>query len=168
MSLIEILQVLSLSFGGAFALYQYYRQNKFERLKNINNIWRKFYETESFVSIFDLIDKVDNYKNQDDISTLKNLSSKEKLKFLAFLEEVSGYMEFSNEDKKHLIYLFQWHFYYVFQNPNTYLPFWSNLSEIDSEIEIEKIITANYWNKLYMFSKECKKELQKSGAISNN
>lgn len=166
MSFIEIIQILSITFGGAFALYQYYRQNKFERLKNINNIWRKFYETESFVSLFDLLDKIDNYKNPEDINSLKILSSKEKLKYLAFLEEVSGYMEFSNEDKKHLIYLFQWHFYYLFQNENTYLPFWSNLSEEDTPTEIEKVIKASYWNKLYTFSKQCKQELLKAGYIN--
>ena len=124
-----------------FGLYQYSKQQKFKRLQNLSSVWQKFINNDDLLELFTLLDA-------DNIEALPNFSAKIKLKFLALLEEAALYTEEFEVDKEHAIYLFQWHFYYVFNKEKTKEAFWHNLG---GKQEAEK----SYWSKSKNLARDC-------------
>ncbi len=144
----ELIKIVAIIVGGLITaiglfvgLYQYNRQQKFKRLQNLSFIWQKFINNDDLMELFTLLDSDNN-------ETINNFPAITKLKFLALLEEAALYAEEFEVDKDQAIYLFQWHFYYLFNDIETKASFWNNLGGSD---ETEK----PYWSKSKKFSKSC-------------
>lgn len=129
--------IISVS-GFIFACYQFKRQQRFKEIQNLSSIWKNFRTDNDVFDAFVLMDEIENEKG--DITTLENLSPKIKLKYLAMLEEVMLYVTEIEVDNKIAHYLFQWHFFFVFQSNHTAKAFWKN---IGTETEMN----AEYWSK---------------------
>jgi hypothetical protein len=136
-----LIQALVLLVGIPIGLYQYGRAKRFERLRNLNGIWQRFVDTAHFARIFDLCDSED--------AQLARHSRQEKLQYLGSLEEVSLFVEMGEADRAYAVYLFQWHFHYVFSDATVSALFWENLggpAERD----------ARYWEKSRRFACLCR------------
>ena len=127
--------------GLFVGLYQYNRQQKFKRLQNLSSVWQKFITNDDLLELYTMLDS-------GDYTSLSNFSTRTKLKFLALLEEVSLYVEEFEVDKAQAVYLFQWHFYSVFNDEQTKESFWNNMGGIE---EAEK----DYWKKSKIFAQSC-------------
>lgn len=164
-TLAEAIQTTGLFLGGIFALYQYYKTNKFARLTYLNDVWRKFYENQSFIDTFGHLDHLDTVNNEEAKQQVAQIDLKDKLQFLAFLAEVQLLSQFSESDKRHLMELFQWHFYYCFKNPKTFPAFWTDLVDPNSEDQILKEMKKDYWSKMYVFATECEAYMTQKGSL---
>lgn len=49
--------------GGILALIQFWSSNEFKKAQYLGELWRKFYTTDKFVFLFDLLDKEDSNLN---------------------------------------------------------------------------------------------------------
>lgn len=132
----DILQPFAIIFGIGFALYQYYKQQRFKRMQNLSSLWKQFSGDESMMALFSLMDELENgaIKTEE----LATFDSKTKLKYLAVIEEVALYVKEFEVDKDYAKYLFQWHFYFVYQSSKTTSSFWSNMGGNNE-------MNAHYW-----------------------
>jgi|ERR1700757_1422623 len=148
----ELIKLVVIIIGGIIGaiglfigLYQYNKQQKFKRLQNLSFIWRKFIDSEDLLNLFDLM----NSNQTNEIG--KKDYTKVKLKFLALLEEVALYTSEFEVDKDHAIYLFQWHFYFVFNEKEEFRKsFWENIDEL------KDVDNGSYWKKSKEFASNCK------------
>ena len=95
-----------------WGIIQFWSANEFKKTQNLSELWKKFYTTEKFVEIFDLLDR-------DDVENFKNINSKDLFSYLAFLEEIvifrrTKFWQIYKLRDSNLINLFQYHFYNVF------------------------------------------------------
>lgn len=159
--------------AGVYALIQYVKnsdeKNKdriFQRITNLQNLWKTFYNDSEFMELFNVLDKLEN--NQTGTDNLRLIDQKIKLRFLAYLSEVYYFSEVANIDKAKALNLFQWHFYYTFINPKTKYLFWENLvvsngGNIQDAIDTE--IQKSYWNKYFLFAKEAEQKMISEGSV---
>jgi hypothetical protein len=138
------IQSFAIAILAFWAVYIYYKQQKFKRLQNLNSILIRFGESAEFIELFDLFES-------ENVEKLSEFSSKIKMKFLVLLEEVALYSKYSEVDKKYAIHVFQWHFYYVYNDPKLSTSFWFN---IGSKSESEK----PYWKYQKEFAANCNPE----------
>ena len=142
----DIIQPLVVIFGGIFALYQYQKQQKFKRLQNLSTLWKSFLSDEKILDLFNLLNLAEEH-NPEVIEAIKNYDPKMKYRYLAIIEEVSLYSETFEVDKPQAKYLFQWHFYFAYQSPDSIEPFWENLGGQEER-------NASYWSKSRSLAKE--------------
>ena len=98
------------------------------------------------MDLFVICDKIES-GDDTQINRLLSYPENEKMKFLGLLEEVALYAEMSEVDKEYAVYLFQWHFTFVFKSGKISKAFWSNLGGEE--------INKPYWKKSKDFSKYC-------------
>lgn len=134
------IKTITLLIGGFFAFFQFSKQLKFRRLQNLSLLLHKFSENEDFLELFIDLD-------ENNIEKIKQTKYKTKLAFLALIEEVALYSELSEVDKNYARYMFQWHFYFVFQSDITKEAFWSNIGGLDE-------MKMGYWDKSRKLSSE--------------
>ena len=143
----DYLQPLAIIIGAGFTYYQYTKQQRFKRIQNLSSLWKNFSSDSEIFDVFTLMNDIESGK--DGVNTLQNFSPKIKLKYLALIEEVTLYVNETEVDKELARYLFQWHFYFVYQSPLTTTAFWENIGEAEE-------MNASYWAKsrnLSMFIK---------------
>jgi hypothetical protein len=142
----DIIQPLVVIFGGIFALYQYQKQQKFKRLQNLSTLWKSFLGDEKMLDLFNLLNLAENF-DPAVIEAIKNYDPKMKYRYLAVIEEVTLYADTFEVDKPQAKYLFQWHFYFAYQSPDSVEPFWDNLGGAEER-------NASYWAKSRNLAKE--------------
>ncbi|MHB8259588.1 MAG: hypothetical protein ACYDCN_05450 [Bacteroidia bacterium] len=153
---IELIKVVSLILGGSFALWQYSKQQRFKRLQNLSSILQKFFDNDDLLTLFSLF-------NAGNYADVQRTPPKIKYKFLALLEEVALYTEKFEVDKQHAIYLFQWHFRFVFTEEKTRKAFWynlvsnANLTEDEINTKATAEMNAAGWLKQKKLAQECEK-----------
>jgi hypothetical protein len=148
--------ILSASAAAIWGIYVFSKQQRFKRLQNLSQILQRFADNKEFLQLFNLFDQSLNINresrqityNEEYLTILANHSSENKLQFLVLLEEVALYAKSFEVDRDYAIHLFQWHFYYVYNNPNTSNAFWENLG---GQIEIHE----PYWEYQKSFSLHC-------------
>ena len=142
----DIVQPLVVIFGGIFALYQYQKQQKFKRLQNLSTLWKSFLSDEKILDLFNLLNLAEDH-DPTVIEAIKDYDPKMKYRYLAIIEEISLYAETFEVDKPQAKYLFQWHFYFAYQSPNSVEPFWENLGGTEER-------NASYWSKSRNLAKQ--------------
>ena len=149
--LLQLLPITATLCAVIWGIYVFNKQQKFKRLENLNHIFQRFADKDDFIDIFTLCDiayiSTTNY-HQDALDKLSAVTEKNKLRYLALLEEVALFAASFEVDKQHAIHLFQWHFYYVFNEPKISEAFWSNLGGRD---EINK----PYWGYQKKIANQC-------------
>ncbi len=135
---------LALIVAVFWALYLFRNQQRFKRLQNLSALWKDFVNDEINLHLFNLMNEIESDKvvNED----LSYISTASKLKYLALIEQVALYVEHFEVDKEYGKYLFQWHFYFVYQSAKTSHLFWSNLGGTEE-------MNATYWSKSRELSK---------------
>jgi len=155
--LIRNVSILIVIAAAIWGIYVFNKQQKFKRLQNLSAILQRFGDKREFVELFNLFDQsldVDKKNkqityNSDYLDRLANASSENKLQFLVLLEEIALYAKSFEVDRDYAVHLFQWHFYFVYNNPKTANAFWENLDGIDE-------INQPYWEYQKSFSIFCK------------
>ena len=150
--------------GAIWALIQFWSANEFKKAQYLSELWRKFYTTDKFVEIFNLLDKEDNELLENDWSSIE---SKDVFAYLAYLEEIvifrktKFYHLYKISDKK-LINLFQYHFYNIYfkeiksgEDTKSRKLFWN---------KIEESLNTNPsdWKLQLDFAKKCQKSISKN------
>jgi|GEM_PF-3323784 len=149
-AVLPVVNTLVITSGVGIGLFQYRKQQKFKRLQNLTSIWNKFSSEIAMLKLFELFDRLEDPKSENEKQLLMELETynlSDKLRFLALLEEVAIYTESFEVDRETAIYLFQWHFKYVFINDKIRKAFWAELGGV---IEIDK----PYWSKSKEFAKK--------------
>ncbi|MCW3106028.1 MAG: hypothetical protein JWQ09_534 [Segetibacter sp.] len=136
--IIRNISSIAIVVAAVWALFLFRKQQKFKRLQNLSSLWKEFVKDEKNMHLFNIMNEIESghIVNED----LSSISTTTKLKYLALIEEVAMYVENFEVDKDYAKYLFQWHFYFVYQSPNTLNLFWSNLGGIEE-------MKASYWSK---------------------
>ena len=142
----DIIQPLVVIFGGIFALYQYQKQQKFKRLQNLSTLWKSFLGDEKILDLFNLLNLAEHH-DPAVIEAIKTYDPKMKYRYLAIIEEVTLYADTFEVDKPQAKYLFQWHFYFAYQSPDSVEAFWENLGG-------EEERNATYWSKSRNLAKQ--------------
>ena len=134
----QYLPSIAVIFAAFWALYLFRNQQRFKRLQNLSALWRDFTNDEKNLHLFNLMNEIesDQVVNED----LSHVETATKLKYLALIEQVALYVEHFEVDKGYAKYLFQWHFYFVYQSGKTSNLFWSNLGGTEE-------MNASYWSK---------------------
>ena len=155
----DLLTVILISSAVATALWGIYvfnKQQKFKRLQNLSLILQRFGDKKEFLDLFNLFDQSLTIEkksnkiiyNNDYLKKLTNVPSENKLQYLVLLEEVALYAWSFEIDRKYAVHLFQWHFYFVYNNAETSKAFWNNLGGIEE-------INEAYWEYQKKFSSYC-------------
>jgi len=139
--------------AGIWALIQFWSANEFKKAQYLSELWRKFYTTEKFVEIFDILDS-----DNEDLQELENIKSKDIFSYLAFLEEIvifrkTNIFHIYKISDENLINLFQYHFYNVYRkNSKKRDLFWK---------KIEEDLNTNHssWKFQKEFALECEKSI---------
>ena len=138
-------------------IFVFNKQQKFKRLQNLSQLLQRFGNSTEFVDIFNSFDQSINIDHdtteltydQNFIEKIKELDYRSKMQFLVLLEEVALYAWSFEVDRDYAVHLFQWHFYFVYNNPKISTAFWENLGGIE---ETNK----SYWAYQKSFAKYCK------------
>jgi len=155
-TLIATIPIITAIAAAIWGIYVFNKQQKFKRLQNLSLILQRFGDKKEFLELFNLCDQSINIDrqnkqityNQDYLDKLANENSGNKLQFLVLLEEVALYAKSFEVDKDYAAHLFQWHFYYVYNNPKTSEAFWRNLGGL---VETKE----QYWSYQKAFSSYC-------------
>jgi len=148
-SLITTIPIISAVAAGIWGLYIFNRQQRFKRLQNLSQIFQRFADKNDFMELFTLCDQVFIDKsNQSNLDELSKFSAVNKMRYLALLEEVALFSRYSEVDKEYAVYLFQWHFYYIYNDSTVSESFWKNIGEV---VEKDK----PYWKYQKDFSVSC-------------
>ncbi len=149
--------------GAIWAIIQFWSANEFKKAQYLSELWRKFYSTDEFVEIFDLLDR-------DDLENFQKIDSKKLFKYLAFLEEIvifrntRFYHIYKLKDKS-LINLFQFHFYnlYINENSKVRVEFWKKINFIskNAQFNLDDELSKYYWKQQYQFAIACSKTISK-------
>jgi hypothetical protein len=156
-TLITNIPIITAVLAAIWGIYVFNKQQKFKRLQNLSLILQRFGDKQEFLTLFNLFDQalnIDRQRNQityneNYLNQIVNENSERKLQFLVLLEEVALYATSFEVDRDYAVHLFQWHFYFVYNNPRTAEAFWSNLGGIEE-------INAPYWEYQKKFSAFCK------------
>jgi len=144
--------------GLFWAIYVFSKQQKFNRLQNLSKILQRFGDKEEIIGLFNLFDQslesIDRTNNQinynnEYLNQLSETNSEVKFQFLVILEEVALYAKSFEVDRDFAVHLFQFHFYYVYVNPETSAAFWKNLGGLSESNQ-------HYWSYQKNFSVYCK------------
>jgi hypothetical protein len=161
MERLELLKFLLLFFVALMAYIQFWSANAFKRAQYMSELWRNFYTNQKFVEIFEALETKDkdkfNVKNKDSIS------KQDIFLFLGYLEEIAIFCkrkpyQIYKLEEKDLLNLFQFHFYYIYQEEDTRNMFWGTFL---NQNEIENEIHSFYWKKQYRFSLKCKQRIER-------
>ncbi len=152
---IEIIKLLFLSIAAILAYFQYWSSNKFKRSQYLSELWRKFYTTEKLTYIFQALER-------NDKEAFKNISESDIYLYLGYLEEIVIFIQTNpfqihKIHKKEILNLFQFHFFYIYENEETKKIFWSKIIENTAEIDTE--INQFYWARQRNFAKICAKKI---------
>lgn len=121
-----------------WALYLFRKQQRFKRLQNLSSLWKDFANDEKNMLLFNLMNEIESdHITEEDLTSINTTI---KLKYLALIEQVALYVEQFEVDKEYAKYLFQWHFYFVYQSGKTSNLFWNNLGGTEE-------MNASYWSK---------------------
>jgi len=153
---LEFIKLFFIVVASVLAYTQFVSANYFKRAQYLSELWRKFYTTDKFTQIYQALER-------EDKEAFKEITEADVYQYLGYLEEIAifikaDFFEFHKINKKEVLNLFQFHFYYVYQNEVTKKMFWSKIlheNEIDSEIK------QFFWAKQYQFSILCKEEILK-------
>ena len=147
--------------AGIWAVIQFWSANEFKKSQYISELWRKFYTTDTFVQIFDILDR-------DDFEQMKTIDSKDIYTYLAFLEEVvifrrTKFYQIYKLRNRSLVNLFQFHFYEIYINSESASRkiLWQKIlkdNTIDN-IAIDNEIIKHYWKLQLDFAKLCAKSI---------
>lgn len=144
-SILKIVSIATGLFALLWGLFIFNKQQNFKRLQNLSLLWKECFQSEELLSLFHLMNELE--LNHHIRTALEDFPAQTKLKFLALIEEVALYTEKFEVDKKPAKYLFQWHFYFIYQSKKTSEKFWANLGGIDE-------MNASYWSKSKKLSSE--------------
>ena len=152
---IEIIKLMLVVIATVFAYVLYRSANKFKRSQYLSELWRKFYTTEKLTYIFKALER----KNKE---AFKSISESDIYLYLGYLEEIVMFVktnpfQIHKLNQNDVLNLFQFHFYYLYQNSDTKVLFWSKI--LDSNEEIEVKIKQYYWKKQFDFSIICAKKI---------
>ncbi len=137
-TLSKIIPVVAVAGAAAWALYLFNRQQAFKRLQNLSALWKEFFKSDEMLSLFDLMNHIDSATA--DAAALETFPSRQKLRYLALIEEVALYAERFEVDRKYVAYLFGWHFRFPYLSERTRGAFWFHLGGDDE-------MNAPYWAK---------------------
>ncbi|MDZ7935313.1 MAG: hypothetical protein U5M51_10185 [Emticicia sp.] len=135
----DIFLIIVVGAGGIFALYQFSKQQKFKRLQNLSSLWKTFLTDAEIMELFTFLNATEEGESEK-ISQIASFEPKVKLKYLALIEEVSLYIDAFEIDKGYAKYLFQWHFFFVYESKTTSSAFWENIGGKEE-------MNASYWSK---------------------
>lgn len=142
-SFLQYLPSLAVVVAAFWALYLFRSQQRFKRLQNLSLLWKDFANDEKIMHLFNLMNEIESdHKMNENLSEINTVS---KLKYLALIEQVALYVEHFEIDREYAKYLFQWHFYFVYQSGKTSDLFWNNLGGAKER-------DADYWNKSRVLS----------------
>jgi hypothetical protein len=142
LSILPFITPLTVLGSAVFALYQYQRQRKFIRIQNLSSIWKKFIDDKDLLDLFVALD-------EGNLNSIAITQRQQKFRFLGLLEEVSLYAKKFELDNDYALYLFQWHFEYVFNQKDTSEAFWRDLGG-------ESEMNQHYWSMSRSFAKKCR------------
>ena len=151
-SVLSVIPALTAVVAAIWGIYSFNKQQKFKRLENLSLIFQRFADKDDFIDLFTMCDEAflgNGRYEETHLSALKKAPAKLKLKYLALLEEVALYASYSEVDKKYAVHLFQWHFYYIFNDATLADAFWFNLGGGDEK-------TKSYWEYQKQFARYCK------------
>lgn len=136
--ILQYLPSIAILVAAFWALYLFRNQQRFKRLQNLSSLWKDFTNDDKNMHLFNLMNEIesDNLVEED----LSAINTVVKLKYLALIEQVALYVEHFEIDKEYAKYLFQWHFYFVYQSNKTSNLFWKNLGGLEE-------MNASYWGK---------------------
>lgn len=151
---IETIKLFFIVIASILAYVQFVSANAFKRSQYLSELWRKFYTNEKFTLIYQSLER-------EDIEAFKNITEVDIYNYLGYLEEVAIFVkndifEFHKISKNEVLDLFQYHFYYVYQNEVTKKMFWSKILPIN---EIDKEINQFYWKKQFNLSIDAKHKI---------
>ena len=118
--------------GGFWALIQFWSANEFKKAQYLSELWRKFYTTDRFVLLFNLLDKEDNEFLLEDWNSIE---PKDVFSYLAYLEELvifrkTNFYHIYKISDKNLINLYQYHFYNIYiKKTKSSKIFWDKIEE---------------------------------------
>ncbi len=151
---IEAIKLFFIVIASILAYVQFVSANAFKRSQYLSELWRKFYTNEKFTLIYQSLER-------EDTEAFKQITEVDIYHYLAYLEEVAIFVkndvfEFHKINKADVLNLFQYHFYYIYQNDVSKKMFWSKILPIN---EIEKEINQFYWEKQFKLSIEAKQKI---------
>ena len=147
--------------AGIWAVIQFWSANEFKKSQYISELWRKFYTTDTFVLIFDILDR-------DDFEQMKTVDSKDIYTYLAFLEEVvifrrTKFYQIYKLRNRSLVNLFQFHFYEIYINSESASRkiLWQKILKDNTfdNVTIDNEIIKHYWKLQLDFAKLCAKSI---------
>ncbi|MBC7554811.1 MAG: hypothetical protein H7257_12625 [Taibaiella sp.] len=154
-SIINIIPGMSAVAAAFWGIYVYSKQQRFKRLQNLSQIFQRFADNKNdFLEIFALCDSSFPDYGNEEIQHLAELPAKSKLQYLALLEDVALYADYSKVDRNYAIHLFQWQFYYIYNDAVIARAFWSNLGGVEECVQ-------SYWSYQKKFSGYCNPEKQR-------
>ena len=164
----KIAQGLGILIGVAFFSYQFYLKVKLEKDNMLSQLWRKFYENESFTKLFSILEEIElGRRNSSDLAIY---DTQIKLKYLAYLSEVliyvdsgSNFIAINSIDKNKAMRYFKFLFTYVYINESTRDYFWANLVENNDNQSLTEIVTKeieqDYWKYQLEFARNCENSI---------
>jgi hypothetical protein len=154
-NLIDALQAvgaLSTGVGLGVGVYQYYQAERFKRMQKLFDLFETFRTNERFVNLFSAFENLsDNPTSTESSLTIAGGNDEDKIvkyQFLALLEEVALFAESELIKSDDAIYMFHFHFFYVFGPCKQSKLFWE---DIGGENEPKK----PGWARSYAFAKRC-------------
>ncbi|HEX8461609.1 MAG TPA: hypothetical protein VF623_09270 [Segetibacter sp.] len=136
--IIQYIPTIAIIVAAFWALYLFRNQQRFKRLQNLSSLWKDFTNDDKNMHLFNLMNEIESdVEVSEDLSVIDTTF---KLKYLALVEQVALYVEHFEVDKEYAKYLFQWHFFFVYQSNKTKRLFWANLGG-------ETEMNAKYWSK---------------------
>ncbi len=135
---IKYIPSIAVVIAAFWALYLFRKQQRFKRLQNLSSLWKEFAKDDDNMHLFNLMNQIESdQQTKEDLASFDSIS---KLRYLALVEEVALYVENFEVDKDYAHYLFQWHFYFIYQSSKTSGLFWNNLGA-------EEEMNQKYWSK---------------------
>ena len=154
-NLIDSLQAigaLSTGVGLGVGVYQYYQAERFKRMQKLFDLFAVFRDSSNYVNFFALnealVDDPENHTIQERIKGNNEQDDQIKYQYLALLEEVALFADSRLIRREDAIYMFHFHFFYVFGDCIQSQLFWERLGG-RSEIKKES------WARAYAFAQRC-------------
>jgi len=105
----------------------YNKQRNFDRLQNLSKLFQRFTEDDDFMAVFTKCDEAYPGYEVEKIKDIEEIPVQTKLKYTALLEDVALHAKHNEVDRQYAVHLFQWHFYYLYNNTAIANAFWGSL-----------------------------------------
>ena len=143
---LAIIPTLTGIFVAAWGIRVYKKQQEFTRLQNLSKLFQRFTDSVDLMNVFTTCDVCFPEYKAEDLAAIEAIPDREKLKYTALLEDVALHASHNQVDRQYAIHLFQWHFYYLYNDKSISQAFWRTLGGQPDE---------KSWGLQMQFAKEC-------------